>query len=77
LHHIRELVDSEIIWAPAIQGGFVLSTRGGDFALTIGQDFSIGYLAHTDAVVKLYLQESFSFRFYTSEAVVCLDPVAK
>lgn len=75
LHHIRELLDSEIIWAPAIQGGFLLSTRGGDFELTIGQDFSIGYLAHTDSAVTLYLQESFSFRFYTSEAVVCLDPV--
>lgn len=77
LHHIRELVDGEIIYAPAIQGGFVLSTRGGDFELSIGQDISIGYLSHTDTTVKLYLQESFTFRFYTSEAVVCLESPKK
>jgi uncharacterized linocin/CFP29 family protein len=74
LHHIRDLVDGEIIWAPAIQGGFVLSTRGGDYELSIGQDFSIGYLNHTDTTVNLYLQESFTFQLYTSEAVVCLEP---
>lgn len=77
LHHVRDLVDGEIIWAPAIQGGFVISTRGGDFELSIGQDISIGYLNHTDTTVKLYFQESFTFQFYTSEAVVCLEPPRK
>ncbi len=75
LHHLQELIDGEIVWAPAIKGGFVISTRGGDFKLSIGQDISIGYLSHTDTTVKLYLQESFTFQFYTSEAVVALDPV--
>jgi uncharacterized linocin/CFP29 family protein len=28
---------------PAIEGGFVLTTRGGDFELDIGHDISIGY----------------------------------
>src|SRR4029077_9172000 len=49
LEHIRRLVDDEIVWAPAIQGAFILSTRGGDFALHLGQDVSIGYASHTDA----------------------------
>ena len=44
LHHIQRLVDGEIVWAPAIEGGLVLTTRGGDFELDIGQDISIGYL---------------------------------
>ena len=61
-----------IIWAPAIEGAFVLTTRGGDFELNIGQDFSIGYLTHTDVMVRLYLQESFTFRLLTSEASVVL-----
>lgn len=74
LHHLQELIDGEIIWAPAIQGGFVISTRGGDFKLSLGQDISIGYLSHTDTTVKLYLQESFTFQLYTSEAVVPLEP---
>lgn len=75
LHHLQELIDGEIVWAPAIKGGFVISTRGGDFKLSIGQDISIGYLSHNEKTVKLYLQESFTFQFYTSEAVVSLDPV--
>jgi uncharacterized linocin/CFP29 family protein len=34
--HLNRLVDGEIIWAPAIDGAFVLSTRGGDFDLQLG-----------------------------------------
>ncbi|MGN6509128.1 MAG: family 1 encapsulin nanocompartment shell protein [Chitinophaga sp.] len=73
LDHIRRIVGEEIIWAPAIKGGFVLSTRGGDFELSIGQDISIGYLAHSETAVKLYLQESFTFRLLTAEAAVALS----
>jgi uncharacterized linocin/CFP29 family protein len=76
LEHLRRIVDGEIIWAPAITGGFVLTTRGGDFDLHIGQDFSIGYLSHTDTAVRLYLQETFTFLLLTSEAAVALAPAA-
>lgn len=72
LQHIKRLVESEIIWAPAIEGAVVLTTRGGDFDLHVGQDFSIGYLSHSDKVVKLYLQEAFTFLLLTSEASVTL-----
>jgi uncharacterized linocin/CFP29 family protein len=74
LEHIKRLVSGEIIWAPAIAGGFVLTTRGGDFDLHIGQDVSIGYSSHTDAAVTLYLQETFTFLLLTSEAAVALEP---
>jgi uncharacterized linocin/CFP29 family protein len=76
LQHIHRLVETEIIWAPAITGGFVLSTRGGDFDLQVGQDFSIGYLSHTDTRVRLYLQETFTFLLLTSEAAVALSAAA-
>jgi uncharacterized linocin/CFP29 family protein len=75
LQHIHRLVETEIIWAPAIVGGFVLTTRGGDFVLHLGQDFSIGYLGHDDTTVRLYLQETFTFLLLTSEAAVALTPV--
>src|SRR5277367_2229196 len=74
LEHVKRIVDGNLIWAPAIEGAFVLTTRGGDFELNLGQDVSIGYLSHTDAVVTLYLQESFTFRLLTSEASVVLAP---
>jgi uncharacterized linocin/CFP29 family protein len=77
LAHVKRLVNDEIIWAPAIAGGFVLTTRGGDFDLHIGQDVSIGYLSHTDAAVRLYLQETLTFLLLTSEAAVALASPAK
>ena len=76
LEHIKRLMDGEIIWAPAIAGAFVLTTRGGDFGLHIGQDISIGYLSHTDTAVRLYLQETFTFLLLTTEAAVALAPAA-
>jgi len=72
LQHIKRLIDGDIIWAPAIAGACVLTTRGGDFGLHIGQDVSIGYLSHTDAAVRLYLQETFTFLLLTTEASVAL-----
>jgi uncharacterized linocin/CFP29 family protein len=76
LEHVRRLVEDKIIWAPGIRGACVLTMRGGDFDLQIGQDVSIGYLKHTDAAVTLYLQETFTFLFLTSEAAVMLDSPA-
>jgi uncharacterized linocin/CFP29 family protein len=74
LRHIQRLVDNDIVWAPAIAGGVVLTTRGGDFELHIGQDISIGYLSHNDNAVRLYLQETFTFLPLTAEAAVVLAP---
>ena len=76
LEHVKRLVDGEIIWAPAIAGVFVLTTRGGDFDFHIGQDISIDYLSHTDTAVRLYLQETFTFLLLTTEAAVALNPPA-
>jgi len=77
LQHIRRFVETEIVWAPAIDGAFVLTTRGGDFDMHVGQDLSIGYLSHNDETVRLYLQESFTFLLLTAEAAVALAPAAK
>lgn len=71
-HHIERVVDGGIIWAPAIEGAYVLTTRGGDFELDIGQNLSIGYLSHTGTTVDLYFQETFTFRVLTTEASVVL-----
>jgi uncharacterized linocin/CFP29 family protein len=72
LEHIRRLLSGDIVWAPAISGAFVLTTRGGDFALHLGQDVAIGYLSHSETSVELYLQESLTFVMYTGEAAVGL-----
>lgn len=71
--HLNRLVDGDIIWAPAIDGAFVLSTRGGDFDLHLGTDVSIGYLSHSAEAVELYLEETLTFLCYTAEASVALS----
>ncbi|HEY3736574.1 MAG TPA: family 1 encapsulin nanocompartment shell protein [Jatrophihabitans sp.] len=73
-HIQRVLGDAgSIVWAPAISGAVLLTTRGGDYELHIGQDVSIGYLSHDADSVQLYLEESISFRANTSEAAVNLS----
>jgi uncharacterized linocin/CFP29 family protein len=69
--HLARVVD-DVIWAPAVDGAFLLSTRGGDYELRIGQDLSIGYASHDSEYVQLYFQESLTFLAYTAEASVVL-----
>src|SRR5262249_56963130 len=47
LEHVKRLVEGQIIWAPAIDGAFVVTTRGGDLDLHLAQDVSIAYLIPT------------------------------
>jgi uncharacterized linocin/CFP29 family protein len=72
--HLARVVDGDIIWAPAIDGAFLLSGRGGDFELRLGQDLSIGYLSHDADAVQLYFEESLTFLVHTAEASVALTP---
>jgi len=74
LEHLGKVLGGPIVWAPAVDGGAVLSLRGGDFLFESGQDLSIGYLSHDAESVELYLEESFSFRVATPEAAVGLAP---
>jgi len=72
IQHVRRLIDGPIVYAPAVDGAVVLSMRGGDFKLTVGEDFSIGYLDHTAKTVTLYLEESFTFQVLSPQAAVRL-----
>ncbi len=64
-------MDNEIVWSPAIRA-VVVTTRGGDFDLYLGQDISIGYLSHSADAVTLYLQETLTYITQTTEAAVVL-----
>jgi uncharacterized linocin/CFP29 family protein len=73
--HLARVIgdEGEIIWAPAIDGAVLLSTRGGDYQLHLGQDTSIGYLSHDADSIELYLEESLTFLVNTTEAAVNLS----
>jgi len=72
LEHLRLILGGPVIWAPAVDGAIVLSTRGDDFQLTCGQDMALGYLSHGRDTVELFLEESIGFRVLTPEAAVAL-----
>jgi uncharacterized linocin/CFP29 family protein len=74
LEHLREILGGPIVWAPAVKGGSVLSTRGDDFLFDSGQDLSLGVEGDDAESVHLYVEESFSFRVATPEAAVALTP---
>jgi uncharacterized linocin/CFP29 family protein len=70
--HLSRIVGGDIIWAPGLDGALLVSKRGGDFVLDVGQDLSIGYTRHDAELVTLYLEESFSFRVNEPDAVAVL-----
>jgi uncharacterized linocin/CFP29 family protein len=74
LEHLRKILDGPIVWAPGVDGAIVVSLRGGDFIFDSGEDLSVGYDSHDSEVVRLYLEESFSFHVATPEAAVVLTP---
>lgn len=72
LEHIRLILGGPIVWAPAVDGAVVVSQRGGDHVLTLGQDWSIGYRSHTADAVELYLEASLDFEVRETGAAAAL-----
>ncbi|NBB94818.1 MAG: bacteriocin [Planctomycetes bacterium] len=69
---IAEMLDTEPLMSQAVSGGMLLSTRGGDFKLTVGKDLSIGYASHDRDNVELFFTETFTFRVVEPAAVIAL-----
>jgi uncharacterized linocin/CFP29 family protein len=67
---IKNLLEGKIILNPSSKDSFLVSERGGDFKLTLGQDLSVGYESHNSKNVQLYFTESFTFRVIDPAAVM-------
>lgn len=67
---VDDILGGDVCWSPGLACGMLVSQRGGDFELTVGQDFSIGYHNSTTKRVDLFLTESFTFRIL--EPAACL-----
>lgn len=70
--HLEQILGGHVVWTPGIEGAVVLSLRGGDFVLDVGEDISLGYLAHTVDTISLYFEESLTFRVAEPDAAVAL-----
>jgi len=75
LEHLRLVTGGPVVWAAAIDGCIVVSQRGGDHRLVVGEDFSIGYESHDERSVTLYLEESLTFVNDGPQAAVVLRAV--
>ncbi len=69
---IEQIIDGPLVWAPAISGAVLLTTRGGDYEITVGHDFGIGYTYDVRDAVELYISESFTFRILEEAAAIAL-----
>jgi uncharacterized linocin/CFP29 family protein len=68
------LVIEKVYSSPTIEGGALFSTRGGDFLLTVGGDFTVGYRWHDDKAVHLFCVETIAAQLLTPEAVCLIRP---
>jgi uncharacterized linocin/CFP29 family protein len=73
LDHLTQILGGSVVWTPGLDDAAVLSQRGGDFHLTIGQDLSVGYSHHNPDTVHLYLEESFTFQVTEPDAAIALS----
>lgn len=70
--HLVRILGGSLMRVPGVQGAVLVSARGGDFVLDVGQDLSIGYDDHDADGVHLYLEESFAFLVTEPDAAVAL-----
>lgn len=70
-----ESLVGKIVLSPQASANMLISTRGGDNELVIGQDFSLGYLTSTETEAVFYITETFTFKCYTPQALVpfCIE----
>ncbi|HEX4356672.1 MAG TPA: family 1 encapsulin nanocompartment shell protein [Pseudonocardia sp.] len=70
--HLRKILGGELVPTHGLDGAVVLSQRGGDFKLEVGQDLSVGYRHHEADTVHLYLEETFTFHVTEPDAAIAL-----
>ncbi len=71
-NRVENMLGGSVIPSSNIDDAFLVSIRGGDMELILGQDFSIGYESHDGKQVRLFLTESFTFRVIDPTVIVSL-----
>lgn len=69
---ILKLIGGQIIYSHVVDGGYLLPFNNENIELTLGNDFSIGYQAHTPEKVRFFVTESFAFRVFDPSLIVKL-----
>lgn len=61
---LSDITGGGVIPCRKITDGYIISLRGGDFVLTLGQDFSLRYVHHDLGSVNFEIFGTFSFDIY-------------
>ncbi|ADQ14237.1 family 1 encapsulin nanocompartment shell protein [Halanaerobium hydrogeniformans] len=70
---VQEMASAGVVYVPDLANrGLLISERGGDFELTVGQDISLGFEERKGDKVELFFLETFTFRVNGPEAAVVL-----
>ena len=70
---ITDILEGPMIYNPSLDTPLIVSLRGGDFDLSLGRDFSIGYENHDNEKVSLFITESFTFKILDPAAVITME----
>lgn len=73
LKQLKGIVGGKVLISQNNPSSFLVSERGGDYELTIGQDISCGFDSYNSSKVKLFLSSSFTFRVITPEAIIVFE----
>lgn len=71
--YLAEVSRGDVHTSIGVAGGLLLSRRGGDFELVVGQDAAVGYESHDAETVHLFAIETLLFRVLEPKAVVRFD----
>jgi uncharacterized linocin/CFP29 family protein len=68
--HLEKMLGAGLFASTHLKQPVLVSARGGDFELSLGQDIAIGYSSHSARSVSLFFTESFTFRIFEARAIV-------
>ncbi len=71
----ENILGGQVLLSPYLKGDFeneayMISQRGGDFEIILGNDLAIGYERHDTDTVTLYFTSSFTFRILDAAGVI-------
>lgn len=67
---LAEVLELKLIPSPQVDVSALISLRGGDFEIVLGQDVAVGFESASKDEIRFFFTESFTFKVLTPEAVV-------
>jgi len=67
---VERQIAGQVIYSEFVKDALLVANRSGDFELTVGRDFVVGYHSHTSTEINFFATESFTFRVIAPEALI-------